>query len=169
MYSNYDENDTLLHEYRNLKTNAGDNLKDDLNQIDLFYAKLNDNYSVIKIELVLSILDNINKSVSCELYNSLRSNFLCIKHYNKVNSLSVNNNLADFENNISLNLEKIDNNKNDIKNNDTDIAYNLKEINLIKNAISKLKSDKIYLKNLDNLIFRGYNYIISYNQVRETN
>ena len=32
----YDENDTLLHEYENLKTNAGDNLKDDLNQIDLF-------------------------------------------------------------------------------------------------------------------------------------
>ena len=56
----YDENDTLLHEYKNLKTNSSDNLKDDLNQIDLFYVKLNDNYSVIKIELVLSILDNIN-------------------------------------------------------------------------------------------------------------
>ena len=63
----YDENDTLLHEYKNLKTNAGDNLKDDLNHIDLFYVKLNDNYSVIKIELVLSILDNINKSISCKL------------------------------------------------------------------------------------------------------
>ena len=62
----YDENNTLLHEYKNLKTNAGDNLKDDLNQIDLFYVKLNDNYSIIKIELVLSILDNIDKSVSCK-------------------------------------------------------------------------------------------------------
>ena len=65
--------------------------------------KLNDNYSVIKIELVLSILDNINKSVSCELYNSLRSNFLCIKHYKKINSISVNNNLADLENDLSSN------------------------------------------------------------------
>ena len=48
----YDENNNLLHEYKNIKTNAGDNLKDDLNQIDLFYVKLNDNYSIIKIELV---------------------------------------------------------------------------------------------------------------------
>ena len=32
-----DENNNLLHEYKNLKTNAGDNHKDDLNQIDLFY------------------------------------------------------------------------------------------------------------------------------------
>ena len=71
----YDENDTLLHEYKNLKANSGDNLKDDLNQIDLFYVKLNDKYSVIKIELVLSILDNINKSVSCKLFNYLKSNF----------------------------------------------------------------------------------------------
>ena len=79
----YDENNNLLHEYRNLKSNAGDNLKDDLSQIDIFYVKLNDDYSIIKIELVLSILDNITKSVSCKLYNSLRSNFLCIKHYKK--------------------------------------------------------------------------------------
>ena len=35
----YDENNNLLHEYKNLKTNAGNNLKDDLNQIDLFYVK----------------------------------------------------------------------------------------------------------------------------------
>ena len=79
----YDENNTLLHEYRNLKTNAGDNLKDDLNNLDIFYVKLNDNHSIIKIELLFSILDNINKSVSCKLYNSLKSNFLCIKHYKK--------------------------------------------------------------------------------------
>ena len=71
----YDESNTLLHEFKNLKTNAGDNLKDNLNQIDLFYVKLNDNYSVIKIELLLSILDNINKSISCKLYNPLNSNF----------------------------------------------------------------------------------------------
>ena len=83
----YDENDTLLHEYKNLKTNAGDNLKDDLNQIDLFYVKLNDNHSIIKIELVLSILDNISESVSYKLYNSLKSNPLCVKHYKKINSL----------------------------------------------------------------------------------
>ena len=88
----YDENDTLLHEYKNLKTNAGDNHKDDLTQIDIFYVQLNNNYSTIKIELVLSILDNITKSVTCKLYDFLKSNFLCIKHYKKINSISVNNN-----------------------------------------------------------------------------
>ena len=79
----YDENNLLIHEYKNLKTNADDNLKDDLNHIDLFYVKLNDDYSVIKIELILSILDTVTKSVSCKLYNSLSSNFLCIKYIKK--------------------------------------------------------------------------------------
>ena len=120
----YDENNNLLHEYKNLKTNAGANLKDDLNQIDLFYVELNDDYSVIKIELFLSILDNINKSVSYKLYNSLRSNFLCIKHYKKINLISVNNNLSDLENAILSNSSKID----DIKN-------------------------SIYLKNIYNILF----------------
>ena len=151
----YDENNNLLHEYENLKANAGDNLKDDLNQIDLFYLKLNDNYSVIKIELVLSILDNITKSVSCKLYNSLRSNFLCIKHYKKINLISVNNNLGDLENTILSNSSKIDTNKNDkptnlinINTNEDNIAYNLSEIDYIENNISKS-----YLKNIYNIIF----------------
>ena len=79
----YDENNLLIHEYKNLKTNAGDNLKDDLNYIDLFYVKLNNDYSIIKIELILNILDTVTKSVSCRLYNSLSSNFLCIKNIKK--------------------------------------------------------------------------------------
>ena len=95
----YDENNNVLYEYKNLKTNGGDNLQDDLTQIDLFYVKLNDNYSIIKIEL---FLDNISKSVSCKLYNSLKSNFLCVKHYKKINLISVNNNLGDIENTILI-------------------------------------------------------------------
>ena len=79
----YDENNVLIHEYKNLKCNAGDNLKDDLNHIDLFYVKLNDDYSVIKSELILSILDDVTKTISCKLYNSLSSNFLCIKYIKK--------------------------------------------------------------------------------------
>ena len=71
----YNENNVIIHEYKNLKYNAGDNLKDDLNHIDLFYIKLNDDYSVIKIELILSILDDVGKTISCKLYNSLSSNF----------------------------------------------------------------------------------------------
>ena len=79
----YDDNNSLIHEYKNLKTNAGDNPKDDLNQIDLFYVKLNNDYSIIKIGLILSILDDVTKTISCKLYNSLSSNFLCIKYIKK--------------------------------------------------------------------------------------
>ena len=57
------------------KINAGDNISHLLNHIDLFYVKLNDDYSVIKIELILSILDDVTKTISCKLYNSLSSNF----------------------------------------------------------------------------------------------
>ena len=117
--------------------------------------KLNDNYSIIKIELVLSILDNITKSVSCKLHNSLRSNFLCIKHYKKINLISVNNNLGDLEDTILSNSSKIDINKNDlstnlinINTNEDNIAYNLSEINYIKN-----NNSKSYLNNIYNIVF----------------
>ena len=130
----YDENNTLLHEYKNLKSN----LKAFLNQIDLFYVKLNDDYSVIKIELVLSILDNIDKIVSCKLYNSLRSHFLCVKHYKKINSISINNNLVDLENNISSNLIKIE----AIESN---ISSNLEKINNVsKNKLINISNDVFY-------------------------
>ena len=84
----YNENNVLIHEYKNLKCNSGDNISDLLNHIDLFYVKLNNDYSVIKIELILSILDTVTKSVSCKLYNSLSSNFLCIKYIKKIKKFS---------------------------------------------------------------------------------
>ena len=71
----YDKNNELIHEYKNLKSNSGDNLSAYLNQNDVFYVKLNENYSIIKIEMILSILDNITKSVSCKLLNTFKSNF----------------------------------------------------------------------------------------------
>ena len=121
--------------------------------------KLNDDYSIIKIELVLSILDNITKSVSCKfMYNSLRSNSLCIKHYKKINLISVNNNLGDLENTILSNSSKIDTNKNDISTNlinmntnEDNIAYNLEEINYIKN-----NNSISYLKNIYNILFYDF-------------
>ena len=134
----YDENNTLLHEYKNLKSNSGDNLKAFLNQIDLFYVKLNEDYSVIKIELVLSILDNIDKTVSCKLYNSLSSNFVCIKHYKKINSMSINNNLVDLEDNISSNLTKMETNK-------SNISSNLEKLNNVsKNKLINISNDVFY-------------------------
>ena len=82
-YKLYDSENVLFHEYKSLKTNAGDNLKDDLSQIDLFYVKLNKDYDRIKIELILAMKEGATGSVSCKLYNTFNSNFLCIKYIKK--------------------------------------------------------------------------------------
>ena len=119
----------------------------------MMYVKLDDDYDVIKIELILSLIDNVNNTVDCKIYNAYNSNFLCIKHYKKINLISVNNNLGDLESTILSNSSKIDTNKNsistnliNINTNEDNIAYNLSEIDYIKNNISKS-----YLKNIYNI------------------
>ena len=133
----------MFYDYKSLMINAGDNRRNDIKQNDVFYVKLDDDYDVIKIELILSLIDDVNYTVDCKVYNNYNLNFLSVKHYKKINLISVNNNLGDFENTILSNSSKIDTNKNSIEDNDADIAYNLEEINYIKNNISKL-----YLKNI---------------------
>ena len=89
-YKLYDSENVLFHEFKSLKSNAGDNLKDDLSQIDLFNVKLNKDYDRIKIELILSMIEGVTGSVSCKLYNNLNSNFLCIKYIKKnLNFISI--------------------------------------------------------------------------------
>ena len=82
-YKLYDSENILFHEYKSLKTNAGDNLKDDLHQGDIFYVKLDKDYIKIKIELILAMIEGITGSVTCKLYNTFNSNFLCIKYIKK--------------------------------------------------------------------------------------
>ena len=125
----YNVNDTMFYDYKSLITNAGDNRRNYIKQNDVFYVKLDDDYKFIKIELILSLIDDANNTVDCKIYNNYNSNFLSIKHYKKINLISVNNNLGDLENTILYNSSKIDTNNNSIENNDADIAYNLREIN----------------------------------------
>ena len=82
-YKLYDSENVLFHEYKSLKTNAGDNLKDDLHQGDVFYVKLDKDYIKIKIELILAMKEGITGTVICKLYNTFNSNFLCIKYIKK--------------------------------------------------------------------------------------
>ena len=72
------KNNKLIYESEFLKANSGDNLSAYLNQNDLFYVKLNNNYTILKIKLFLSIIDK-NKTVTCKLLNTFKSNFLVIK------------------------------------------------------------------------------------------
>ena len=62
-----------FYEYKSLLTNSGDNRKDDLSQIDLFYVKLNKDYIKIKIELILAMKEGITGTVICKLYNTFNS------------------------------------------------------------------------------------------------
>ena len=82
-YKLYDSENVLFHEFKSSKSNAGDNLKNDLSQIGLFYVKLNKDHDRIKIELILSMIEGVSGTVSCKLYNTFNSNFLCIKYIKK--------------------------------------------------------------------------------------
>ena len=146
----YDDNDNIIYEYKCLITNSGDNLKNDIKQNDLFYFKLNENYKNIKIELILSLINDANDTIEiiCKLYNSYKSNFLNIKYYKKINLISVNNNLGDIENNISSNKNNISTNLIKINSNENGILSNLNEINSIK-----INNSKSYLKNVYNILF----------------
>ena len=152
----YDSADTMFYDYKSLKTNAGDNRRNDVKQNDIFYVKLDDDYRIIKIELILSLIDGINNTtVDCKMLNAYNSNFLCVKYYKEIDLISVNNNLGNLENDVLSNSSKIDENKNNIstnliniRGNEDNISYNLSEINSIKNNKSKS-----YLKNIYNILF----------------
>ena len=73
----------MFCEYKSLLTNAGDNRKNGLKRNDISYVKLNDDYGVIKIELILSIIDNVTNTIDCKSYNTYNSNSLCVKHIKK--------------------------------------------------------------------------------------
>ena len=79
----YDDTDNMFYNYKSLKTAARDNRLNDVNQNDTFYVKLDDEYNIIKIELNLSIIDNVTNTVYCKIYNTCNSNFLSVKHYKK--------------------------------------------------------------------------------------
>ena len=83
----YDDNDNMFYDYKSLITNSGDNLRNDVKQNDVFYVKLNDNYKIIKIELIFSLIDGVSNTtiVDCKIYNTYNSNFLSVKYYKKFN------------------------------------------------------------------------------------
>ena len=146
----YDDNDNMFYDYKSLKTNAGDNTRNDIKQNDFFYVNLNDDYKIIKIELILSLINDVSNttSVDCKLYNSYKSNFLNVKYYKKINLISINNNLGDLENTILTNKNNISTNLINIRVNEDNILSNSSELDYIKNNISKS-----YLKNLYNVLF----------------
>ena len=80
----YDGADTMFYGYNTLLSNSGDNLSNDLKQNDLFYVKLDADYDVIKIELILFLIHNVNTIVDYKIYNAYKSNFLCIRYFREI-------------------------------------------------------------------------------------
>ena len=75
----YDDNDNMFYDYKSLIKNSGDNKSNDLKQNDVFYAKLSDNYDIIKIELILSLINNISSStiIRSNLYSFSTLHIFC--------------------------------------------------------------------------------------------
>ena len=157
----YDNNDNMTYNYKSLITNSGDNKSNDLKQNDVFYVKLNDNYDIIKIELILSLINNISSTtiVDCKLYDAYKSNFINVKYYKKINLISINNNLGDIENSVLSNKNNISTNLIKINSNEDDILTNLNEINYLKNN----KSIQ-YLKNVYNILIYDKKTQISFKE-----
>ena len=145
----YDNNDNMFYDYKSLITNSGDNTRNDIKQNDFFYVKLNNDYKIIKIELILSLIKDVSNTtvVDCKIYNTYKSNFINIKYYKKVNLISINNNLGDIENSVLSNKNNISSNLININANKDNILYNLNEINYIKN-----NKPTQYLKNIYNIL-----------------
>ena len=161
----YDNTNTIFYDYESLKTNAGDNRRNDVKQNDIFYVKLDDDYDIIKIELILSLIDDVDNTVDCKIYNAYDSNSLCIKHHKKINLISMSNKSGVLENTILTNSSKIDANRNNISTNlinisgnEDNIAYDLSEITYIKNNISKS-----YLRHVYNILYYDAKEKIDFN------
>ena len=140
----------MFYDYKSLKSNDGDYKSNDLKQNDVSYVKLNDDYKLIKIELILSLIDYVNNTVDCKIYNVYDSNFLCIKYYKKINLISVYNDLSDLESTI---LSKVEENKRNISSNLINMRLNEDNIAINLSKIKELNQNKSYLKNIYNIIF----------------
>ena len=58
----YDDTDNMFYDYKSLITNSGDNRRNDIKQNGIFYVKLNDDYKTIEVELILSLIDDVNNT-----------------------------------------------------------------------------------------------------------
>ena len=125
----YDEKNTLLDEVKLAKTNAGDNLYENLNEKNTFYIKINHNYSIINIKLFIGFLHKTSSDIKVKIINPLKSNYLCIKNYKKIKKLSIDNDLGDLESDILSNTGLISTNT-------SSIASNLSKINTNTSDIS---------------------------------
>ena len=86
--------------------------------------------------MILGFLHIPNNAIKFDIIDPLKSNYLCIKHYKKINTLSINNDLTDLESDISSNLGKISTNEGSISSNLGQISTNEGKISSNSGRIS---------------------------------
>ena len=91
--------------------------------------------------MILRFLHIPNNAIKFDIIDPLKSNYLCIKHYKKINTLSINNNLTDLESDISSNLDKITTNEGNISSNLGQISTNEGKISSNSRQISTNKGN----------------------------
>ena len=111
--------------------------------------------------MILGFLHIPNNAIKFAIINPLKSNFLCIKHYKKIITLSINNNLTDLESDISSNSERISTNEGNISSNLEKINDNKDDILALHNSNVKAfyNLDKIFIYDIEN----GYETVSSNN------
>ena len=136
----YDENNDLFYTI-SLSTAMGSINK--LSSIkSVFIVPINKNMTKIKIDF-LPKTGNENRSARFDIHD-INSNKIYIKYYQKTDEMSIKNiqDSLNTVNNISSDLEKIDENKGNI-------ASNLEKINDLSTKID----NSIKLKNIKNILF----------------
>ena len=119
-----------------------------------FDIPIEDDFENLTVKLFLHCVNRLGHgNIILEIPE--KDNFIDIIYLNKSIDFNLINKNSD---NISSNLEKINTNE-------TDIASNLTEINLIKKDTTELKSNKTYLKNLENILFYNERTQIDFNNL----
>ena len=154
--NNYNKIKITLDLYRVYRHGAGVFNLELINENFINFAYLNKNNISLKIDKNKNdISSNLGKIGNNE--NNISSNLSKIGN----NENNISSNLGEIDinkSNISSNLEIINTNKSNIKSNDADIAYNLREIN-------KIKNNKVYLKNVYNILFYNQKIQVDFKNV----
>ena len=162
-YNIYDDEDNLLNRFL-FNHDKYYNNSEDLNTNEYFYIYLKQNYSKLRVELVLH---RINRYGSGTINLSILNGFVDVDYLDKnislslnevINDVDVNKNSLDIVNNnvinvqknldnVNLDLDNIKNDVNDVKNNIDSVKFDLDNVKLDINSLNtyyKLKNIYTY-------------------------
>ena len=156
-YNIYDDEDNLLNRFLFNHDKYYVNGSEDLNTNEYFYIYLKKNYSKLRVELVLH---RINRYGSGSFKLSIVDGSVDVSYLDKNISLSLNEVINDVDNvkndlnNVKNNTDSIKLDLNNVKNDVNDVKNDLNNVNDVKNDIDSVKFDldnvKVDVNSLNN-------------------